>query len=354
MGSIPKAGTYSASRISTLAGLNKYQTPLEGYQVLMEEREPGWNEKHGYRLPVFEGNAATRWGTAFESAIIKLAEEREDWGIINKEKFSKMAYGDVDLTCHIDGRFLNNPRILHEGKTTNAIAYAMRENEKLRWGEPGTEHVPEEYQIQCAVQRICTGAELVKLSVLVFPKPVDTWEGEGYFLNEEQNNEYAIRKDGEDFYQDPYVWALSLSEMGYFHTYNLQSNPALETAIIEKVQDFHERYVIPGIPPDPQNWDDIRRLLPRPIGTIIANPELAELCTDYSEVTRQLGNAGPLQKRKKDLRQSIMATALKLKRDNWNEPDDKLIIISPDGGGVLATFSANEEGQQRFFAKRAR
>jgi hypothetical protein len=142
--------------------------------------------------------------------------------------------------------------------------------------------------------------------------------------------------------------------MGYFHTYNLPRNEPLESAIIAAIQRFHERNVMTGLYPDPQNYDDIRRLLARPMGTIVATPELAELCSEYSEVTRQLGTAGPLVKRKEALRLDILSRCIKMKRDNWNEPDNKIIVISPDGGHTLATFGVDTDGKQTFRGRRTK
>ncbi|MEJ2043655.1 MAG: hypothetical protein P8X74_03840 [Reinekea sp.] len=244
---------------------------------------------------------------------------------------------------------------VHEGKTTNALAYNQKVDERDRWGTSGTDEVPEEYQVQCAVQRICTGADLVKLSVLVFPKAVDEFEAEGWKI-ENNNDFFQIIKYIDDEKTDwslPIEWAVSLEQMGYFHTYNLPTNEKLEQAIITAIREFHERYVLTGLPPEPTNYDDIRRLMTRPMGTIIATPDLAEICSDYSEVTRQLGAAGPLKKRKEELRLDILSRAQKLRRANWNEPDDKLIIISSDGGRSLATFGLDKNGNQYFRGAKA-
>ena len=70
MGSQPAPGTYSASRVSALIGLNPFQTSLEAFQTMQEEIKPGWNSAHGYTLPEKPDSAALRWGSAFESAII--------------------------------------------------------------------------------------------------------------------------------------------------------------------------------------------------------------------------------------------------------------------------------------------
>ncbi len=348
---------YSASRVSAIIDLNPYKTPVHAYQEIKEEQEPGFNARMGYTLPEPPDNAAIRWGHAFEDAIIKLAEEREGRQIQFKEKYYSKKYKNVELTCHIDGGFNNDlwfkpedynnlpcsfdTDVIHEGKTTNVRAYHNIKDDKCRWGEPGTDQVPEEYQVQTAVQRICTGAELVKLSVLVFPKVVDEWEAEGWLVNENGQLFKANMKTGPHGkfeHVSPYDWAQPLAQMGYFHTYNLPSHPALEKAIIEAVQIFDANNVKPGIPPEARDYDDIRRLLTNPIGTLIATPEIKAQSLEYSEITRQIGASGPMARRKGLLKIAIMNWVMKTGRADWAEPYDRVIVVDPNGGEILVNF----------------
>jgi len=193
---------------------------------------------------------------------------------------------------------------------------------------------------------------LVKLSVLVFPKAVDDFEADGWKIDGNMEF-YFLKKEGQQIIT-PYDWAHILKQMGYFHTYNLPGNEALESTIIETVTEIHHKNILPGIPPEPKDYDDIRRLLSRPCGTIIAPPDMVEKCNEYSEITRQLGSAGPLSKRKEDLRVEILNQARKLERSDWCNPTGKLEIISQDGGHVLASFAKQTDDKLVFRAKRAR
>lgn len=374
MGSLPAKGTYSASRCAAVLGLNPYQTPREIWQILMEELEPGWNAKHGYKLPEFQESAAIRWGHAFEEAVIKLAENKYDCKIVGREEFysktiikkgcsvhptTQIDDLGITLSCHIDGEFVpENWKLLaenkytgmtlHEGKTCNSRAFHSIKEEKQRWGEPGTDQVPEEYQIQAAIQRICTGADLVRLSVLVFPKTTEEFEELGWETQEDGLiNKMINEEDGICF--DPEEWAINLEQMGFFHTYNLPSNPELEQAIIKKIQEFDRDHIKTGIPPDAKDYDDVRRLLTNPIGTVIATPELKQMASEYSEIVRQTGSAGPITKRKEQLKIEIMDKIMNTKKDDWSDPPDKVVLLDPEGGDVLASFS-----KSGFRAKRAR
>lgn len=347
MGSKPVG--YSASRVSAIIGLNHFKTPVEAFLEIKEEMEPGFCAAKGYQLPKRVDSAPIRWGHAFESSIIKIREDQTGYHAKDREKFFKKRvyendFGWIDLSCHIDFRFTDD--IVEEGKTTNEYAFTQIKDDKMRWGADETDEVPEEYQVQCAVQRICTKSDLVKLSVLVFPKPVDEYEKIGWMIETIMQNKYSLinpMMKTSHFPMtgaDPLTWASVIAQQGNFHTYNLERNESLESEIIRTVQDFHKHHTIPGIPPEPREYDDIRRLLSNPIGTIIPDPDdpILEKCRRYSEVTRQLGKSGPLASEKELLKLEIASRFLG-SRDEWTQPHDKAIIVDPNGGDILASFS---------------
>lgn len=366
---------------------------------MKEEQEPGWNKKHGYLLPPPVDNPAVRWGLAFEDAIMKLVEEKEGCEVINREKLSTKqigGYGGIILSCHQDGQFASGYHahpVLFEGKTTNHWAYTSTRQEIIdrlgddgqlengfntirRWGEPGTDQTPQEYTVQGAVQRICTGAELVKLSVLVFPKAQQDYEDmgwtvtdrkkEGYTIFEKKSpigEEEEIHKDDEiNFYRqkqgvhwfNSMYWAHALAQMGNFHTYNLPSHEALETEIIKAVTRFDRNHMQPGIPPDPSNWDDVRRLITQPVGTIIAPAPLTKKLKEISELVKSLGSTSPAQKRLDKLKLETIAEIQDLQRSDPIAPPDALEILDPDGGDKLATLKKNKNGVLTFRAQRAK
>lgn len=375
MGSTPKPGTYSASQVAALIGLSQYQSPFHAFQNLKEATEPGWNKKHGYQLPPAPDNASIRWGLAFEDAIINLAEDREGVNIGMREAYYQKEINNIALSCHLDGIIVSDPYAIHEGKSTHQWAYTSKKKEIIdrlghdgqlengfniirRWGDPGTDQTPQEYQVQAAVQRICTGAALVKLSVLVFEKAPQQYEDMGWeVINISTNqhsagDQYGLKKEGTRTL--PYEWARVLAQMGNFQTYLLPSAPDLENAIIEAVTKFDRDHLRPGIPPQATLWDDVRRLLPNPCGTVIATPELVNLCKEYSETVRQLGSASPIRKRQEIIKPRIMDLANALTRTEWTEPPDRLLVLDPDGGEKLAEFHKQADGKLVFRAQRAK
>ena len=351
MGSKPRG--ISASRGAAVLGLSEYMTPLEVWQEIMEEREPGFNEKHGYIPPEKPDSAAMRWGTAFEGAIIELAERERGAKITDREKqccFSpeKLSYQkDFDdlhyLTCHVDGiyRCDKPPHTLHEGKTTSAIAY------REKWGEAGTDHIPRSYQVQVQHQMLCANAEEDVVSVLVFPETPDKWEAMGWKVtknhySDEKNPMYCIDKYKENEIlttRYPNQWAFALYDMGYFHQYPVKANPAAQKVMVEKYRGFWHEHVLAGKPPEPRNYEDIKRLFTEPVGTIVCDAAMTAWWREYDAIRKEIGASGNAKKRQDKLRLRILERARKMNPVMDDESQEKVIFRDSEGN-KLGQYSA--------------
>lgn len=351
---MPTPLNISASRAGAILGMSNYSTPLQVWLQIMESREPGFCEKHNYQLPEFEYNSAMKWGHAFESAIIELAEIKKIASIVNREKlFSYNNYVDIQsggeigyITCHIDGQYEdwdhNLLPELHEGKTTSANYFYSA------FGEPGTDRVPVEYQLQCQHQMICTGAEKVILSVLVFPKRVEEWEKEGWEIKQGKL-EYDFRNyegyyitNGE-YFIEPDNWARPLAEMGYFHQYVITAHADLQKLMLEAYAEFWNNHVLTGTPPEPKNYTDIKSIVREPIGTIIATPEINNLISEYKQIGSEISSTGTLAKRREQLKTQILNYSRTAGFVEDDESRDRWIIRSTDGK-KLASYGKDKNG----------
>lgn len=344
MGSTPIPGTYSASMIGGVLGLSPYTTQLEIWQKIQEQRSPGFNKKHGYELPVFIGNASTRFGLGFEDAITKLVEEKYNTEIVDREKSFTKKIGDVTLSCHVDGIF-KDENILNENKTTNERAFYSVKDDKARWGEELTDEIPPEYQAQCATQMLCAGMDEVRMHTFIFPKPADDFEEMGWTIEkvapenlDAYQSQYMMKiKDG---LQSPICWARTLEEMGYLKSYTTKRNEKLETAIIEAVTDFHNRFVVTEIAPRFMDYKDVRRLMTQPMGTVIATPEMVLLAKEYSHLRDILGSKSPHKKRQEIIKVELLNLINANRKEDWSVPSDKVVIVDPNGGNSLISYSS--------------
>ena len=315
----------SGSRSAAILGMSNYQTPLQVWLQIMGRE---FCKEHNYEYPEFEGNAATRWGSAFESAIIELAEEKQKCDIYGRETFYQKDY----ITCHIDGAYLERDE-LHEGKTTSAQYFYSA------FGEPGTDRVPVEYQLQCQHQMICTGAEKVILSVLVFPKRPEEWEAMGW----EIISDYYLQNINLGKQVQTFEWAKILNQMGYFHQYTIHAHPDLQALMLSAYSDFWNNHVLTGTPPEPKNYEDIKKIVRSPVGTIIATPEINNLIAEYKQIGSEISSTGTLAKRREQLKTQILNFSRTAGFTEDDESRDKWIIRSQDGK-KLASYGKTEKG----------
>lgn len=352
---MPTPINISASRGAAILGLSEWATPLQVWLQIMESREPGFCADHGYELPVIEYSPAMRWGHAFESAIIELAEVVQDRKILNREKLfpnpedtaRKTGYALIDpyITCHVDGEYSERydeygdgveieNSTLHEGKTTSAFYY------RDHFGEPGTDRVPIEYQVQCQHQMICTGAERVILSVLVFPKRPDEWEAMGYILVKSENGLWRIENEKFINAIDPIEWARVLAEMGYFHQYEIHANPELQSFMLNAYREWWDKYVIGKTPPEPKNYDDIRKIYREPVGTLVATEDVERLMIEYRLTLAEVGSA---QKNNETVKTQVLDWVRKQDPVIDDESRDRT-VLRDRAGNKLAQYSKNKNG----------
>jgi YqaJ-like viral recombinase domain len=337
---MPTSINISASRGAAILGVSKWSTPVNIWLQIMESREPGFCERNKYQYPLFEESAAIRWGKAFESAIIELAESKQNARIINREEFfEKRKYNF--LTCHIDGQYVFDPHhipgFLHEGKTTSYFYWL--EN----FGEPDTDRVPIEYQVQCQHQMICTGAEKVILSVLVFPRRVEDWEEMGWRITEATNLLFNMSYN-KGIGINPFKWAENFDQQGYFHQYEIPADPALHERMIYNYTQWWEKYIIGKTEPEPQTYDDIKLLVREPVGTIIASEAELTLLDEYKTTNAELKTFNP---RLDQIKTAVLNSWRKREIAAIDDDSEKKWIIRDGSGRKVANYGPDKNGTFR-------
>jgi predicted phage-related endonuclease len=319
MGSTPTG--ISGSRAAAILGMSDWSTSVEAWLKIMEEREPGFCKGNGYITPERKDSAPFRWGLAFEDAVTDLAmRARHESQIHSMEKEYRF---NNYITCHVDGIYASG--IIHEGKTTNIRSF------RNKWGEPGSNRVPQEYQIQVQHQMLCAGIDKAIISVLVFPKMVDEWEKEGYSIDRDGVHlmtDYTIFKNNTAF-GSPQEWAIALESMGYFHQYEIESNKPLQELMLDICLEWWKKHVIGRTPPEPKVYSDIKKLVIAPKGTIVVGDLTYRLSQEYKQLTSEIGR---LEKRKDQIKTRIL-TYMKEKADVPIDDDslEKWILKDTEG-----------------------
>lgn len=145
-----------SSDIGAVVGLNPYRGPHDV-----------WAEKLGISEP-FEGNAATEFGRLLEPVLLKWWQEQNpEWKCVpNADKDGNQvttAHPDAPwMLCTEDARAFHHHKmpILVEAKTAN---WRVAD----RWGEEGTDDVPEEYLCQVAWQMAVLDIDVADIVALI-------------------------------------------------------------------------------------------------------------------------------------------------------------------------------------------
>lgn len=330
MGSLPRH--LSASRAAAIVGVSRFATPASAWLDIMEERQPGFAEAHGLKYEPFAGNASTRWGLGFEPAVIRLAERAQNEDIVDRE-LALCHPAHEFITCHLDGRYRADGAI-HEGKTTTVSAW--RDN----WGEPGTDRIPAEYQVQVQLQMaLAPAASVAVVSVLTFPTRPDEWEAAGLGCEIVAGDTGVITRKKDDgpalSFALAWDWARVLDEMGYFHRYQVQADAAAQDAIIGTLVDFWNRHVLTGDPPEPRTYEDCRNLFIAPKGTVVADDTLEREAAEYRAITAEIS---AMEKRKSQLKTDVIARMARAAEHPIDGDSCEKWILRGASGKRLASF----------------
>jgi hypothetical protein len=206
---------------------------------------------------------------------------------------------------------------------------------------------------------LCTGAGEAIVSVLVFPETPDAWEKMGWEIirgekiSQQYEGKYILFKNAitseNCVYAWPARWATTLSEMGYFHQYPCKANPAAQQALVKRYREFWEAHVLTGIPPEPENYDDITRLFPAPKGTLVVPPGIAARFQEYKQIRDEIGAGGFLAKRQDTLKTEIINWARKEKAVD-DEESETTLIMRDDAGKKLGQYGRQKNGTVVFRA----
>jgi hypothetical protein len=176
---------------------------------------------------------------------------------------------------------------------------------------------------------LLTGIEQAIVSVLVWPLRVEEIEAAGTLPDQ----------------IDTTAWADVFARMGLFHQYPVNAAPDLQRQIVEGCVDFWRRYVLTETPPPAQTYSDIRRLLPEPRGTVVADEQTERWCAEYKQITAEEGNA---KKRKDELKTLILAPTIAAAEFPIDKDSVEAIVIRDRAGHKLASLSKDKNGKVVF------
>ena len=329
MGSIPNG--ISGSRAAAVLGMSGFTTRLAVCQEIIEELYPGWNAAHGFLLPAREETAAMRWGTAFEDAIAKLTGNALGGRVTRREHTyrDELVPSGARISCHIDGVIKGR---LYEAKT--AASYSFN----TAWGES---HIPRHYQIQVQHNLYLTGLREAVVVCLEFPETPEQWEAMGWYTGH-SGERWLLRHDELKRGVEPDAWAHTLGEMGFFHRYEVATDGAAQTAMLESYAKTWENLKA-GKLPEPETYEDIKRLFPEPKGTLIVPPALEMKLREYRDISAELGESGPQAKRREQLKVEILSWA-RTQTTTLDDESTERLVLRNEAGEKCGSFGKTKTG----------
>jgi hypothetical protein len=178
------------------------------------------------------------------------------------------------------------------------------------------------------------------MSVLVFPQSPTEWEEMGCNVSPSMSSEeyflIKINKDntvGQKI--NPLNWADVLSQMGYFHNYYIQENKDVQEMLKDLSETWWQEHIIKRKEPEPKNYEDLKMLIPEPVGTILADDELEKWSVEYREITKEIGKSGRLEKRKETLKFNILNKMRSMDKHIDNDTREKTKLVGQDGKRLI-------------------
>lgn len=170
-----RRGYIGGSDIAAIVGCSPFKGPLDVYL-----------DKTGEAAP-FDGNENTRWGNALEAVIAE--RYSEETGLALEQPLAIAHPRKPFLVGHLDRIAPSVPRVI-EIKTAGP-------RQAHRWGEPGTDQIPEEYLLQVIFYLGLTGCETADVPVLVAGNDFRI-----YRVQRDRDLEAALFDRAEKFWRD--------------------------------------------------------------------------------------------------------------------------------------------------------
>jgi len=212
------------SDVGAIIGVNSYRTPLDVYL-----------DKTGQAPLETEESAPMYWGNVLEEVVAQEFAKRT--GKTIRRRNSSFVHGEFGfLRANID-RYIVGEKSILECKTAGEFT-------KGDWGEDGTDEIPFAYLVQIYHYMTVTNYHRAYCAVLI------------------GGRDYRI-------YDIPY---------------------RRETAdkLVARCSDFWHNHVIPRVPPEPVNQDDLSSLFPAHVDkAVTATDEIANMIGHYNELKTQ-------------------------------------------------------------------
>lgn len=260
-----------ASEVGAVLGVCPWKSPVDV-----------WLEKMG-RVPPFEGNAATYWGTLLEDLVAKEYAKKQGVCVrrFNYTLRRGVLIADIDRLVHADGKL---PAV-KDRVITNRAMDAKTSRDRSLWSDG----IPMSYEAQ-------------GLSYMAVLPTVESFDFACLFLSERDLGVYPLVRD-----------------------------EAAIAEILERIEAWWERHIVGQTAPDPMSEDDCKKLWGRhrPDTVCFATVDVLDALDELNLAKQRIADA-----------EADEAEARKIILAHMQENES---LKTGDGTAVLATWKANKD-----------
>jgi putative phage-type endonuclease len=191
--------TIGGSRAAACLGVSPYQTPVEAYlRILGEVEDDLANVEHIY------------WGNQLEDILANEYAKREDCKV--RRRNAAIVHPEHKwMVAHIDRERIGSKRVVEIKTGSEYMSH--------KWGEPGSDQIPDEYNLQVHHYMALGGYQGADVGVLL------------------GGNKFRI--------------------------YHIERDDALIEMMQRKLVEFWQNHILPKVPPAPVSDNDLSLLYPQ-------------------------------------------------------------------------------------------
>ena len=259
--------TIGGSRAAACLGLSPYQTPVEAYLRIIGEIEDD-----------LDGLEHIYWGNQLEDILADEYAKREDCKV--RRKNAAIVHPEHEwMVAHIDRERVGTKRVVEIKTGSEYMSH--------KWGDPGTDQIPDEYQVQ-----------------------VNHYMG----LGDYDSADVGVLLGGNKF-----------------RIYSIERDDELIETIQTRLVQFWEEHVVPRVPPPPVNVDDLSMLYPKDLtDTKLAEEWLWETCQKIKALDHKIKGYG--------IDRDLLALSVKSFMGDAS-------VLADDEGKALATWKAPKDSK---------
>lgn len=273
-----------SSDIAAIIGVSPWKTALQLYEEKLGISEPEYNPEKEIRL---------KRGTRFEPLIVAQYEEEYNAEIVAKNiRYTHPEYEFLAAEIDAEQDMTGGMRL---GEIMNVEIKSASSFMSKKFGEQGTDDIPDYYAAQVTYGMLCTGRRNARLVVLL----------------------------GTDD----------------LRTYDIPYDEDLGNYLEQEAVNFWNNHILAKVPPIPRTREDAKMVLDRISGlNVTCNAAMRDIIGMLGDLKRQMGG---LEKMKEGFEEKLLTEMAIAAQIGGSSEEDKFLFVD-DNGKQLASWNRQD------------